>query len=286
MQLNKAIDNFKNHLQEKEKSQETISGYERDLNKLKNFLERSYNGMVFLDDITSKDIDDYFYHLKNTGRHEANSRNRYLYAIKSLFKFAQKKGYVKENIARDVEPAATAQKIPVYLTYSEMQRFREALEHELISVVVITLYYTGLRISELINLKTYHINFQQGYVYVLGKGKKERMIPLSRKLKPILLDYLQNKRPRVNSDHFFATKRTGKLSRVYVSERFKQANDKLNWKKQVTPHKLRHSFATNLIREGAELPYVQRLLGHENIETTTVYISTDYEDLEKTVNLL
>ena len=286
MKINELTLKFEKYLIEKERSEETRKGYLRDLKKLKRYLEIKYNGAVYIEEITLDDLEDFFWYLKNEKKLEPKTRNRALYAIRALFKFAKNRDYIREDISKSLEPASTSEKISLTLSEEEVKKFAKATNNILMEIVVIILYYTGMRISELLNLRIQDVDFVEEYIKINGKGKKQRMIPINAKLKPVLEDYLKNKRPNVNTDYLIATEKTGRLSKAYVNQVFVETRLLLNLDKKVTPHTLRHSFATELVRSDANLSYVQKLLGHENLDTTTIYIKADYNELNETVNLI
>ena len=130
------------------------------------------------------------------------------------------------------------------------------------------------------------VDFEHEHVFVKdGKGNKERKIPMNDKLKKILLDYLSDERVDIGTDNFFSC-RTGRISPVHTEEILRDTIQEMGIEKQITPHVLRHSFASSLIERGVDLFRVQKLLGHENIKTTSIYLHTNMEELEKAVNMI
>jgi integrase/recombinase XerD len=168
----------------------------------------------------------------------------------------------------------------------EFIRIAKQIKNSTVKALLHTIFYTGLRLGEAIGLKTEDVNFEHEYVHVKeGKGKKERMVPMNDKLKKILTDYLSDERVDAATDNFFSC-RTGKISSTYTEEALRETLHEMGIEKQITPHVLRHSFASNLIERGVDLFRVQKLLGHENIKATNIYLHTNMEELERAVNML
>lgn len=285
--LQQVIEKFKEYLDVQERSPETISSYMKDLKSFETFIVTKYNGPVYFSDITAKDIDEYLKYLKEERKLSPASRSRNLYTLRSLYNFACKKDLCQQNIANKIEPIKIRQKERVYLTPKEVEELVNAIDHFLIKVVVQTLYYTGMRISECLNLKIDDLDFKNNIIHIKkGKGNKDRDIPINSKLKSILQEYWDKERKFIKSPYFFATEKTGRLSSVYVNTVLHQTTDKLNWTKKVTAHTLRHSFASNLVLNDISLVNIQRLLGHSNLKITSIYTHTNMDELSKAVNSL
>jgi site-specific recombinase XerD len=168
----------------------------------------------------------------------------------------------------------------------EIVALLDSVKSPLLKILISTLYYTGLRISECINLELDHVDLQNEVIYVkYGKGKKDRNIPISKKLKAILNDYLKSTRLDTNSIKLFCT-RTGSISPSYVNRVLNVSSKEAGIKKHVTAHILRHSFASNLLKHGIDIVKIQRLLGHAHLRTTCIYIHTTIEDLRDSVDVL
>lgn len=285
MLLSDSINEFKHYLKITGRSLETINSYSSDLASFQSFMENKYNGPVYLDEIQTMDIEDYLYFLK-TKNLQASTRSRNLYTLRSLYNFAYKNKLCKWNVTLSVEPVKTQRKERTYLSIEEIMELMDAIEHPLIKLVVQTLYYTGMRISECLNLKLEDVDIDNNIVHIInGKGSKDRDIPINKNLLPLLEKYL-DERPEVLTDYFFATKKTGCLSSVYVNRVLYDTVNKLGWKKHVSAHILRHSFASNLIKNGVNLVYVQKLLGHSNLKVTSIYTHASIEDLNTSINML
>lgn len=207
-------------------------------------------------------------------------------AFRSLYNFCIAKEYCKINIGKLVKYIKVYTKERIFVNEFELMRITKNIKSSTVKAVLWTIFYTGLRISEVISLKLEDVNFEHDYIFVrYGKGNKERSIPINEKLKKMLLEYLSNDRVNVKTDSFFSC-RTGKISPVRVQEVLRGTLKELGIEKNITPHILRHSFASNLIERGVDIFRVQKLLGHESIKTTGIYLHTNMEELEKVVNLL
>ena len=285
MQLNNAVELFSEYVDNLDFSPNTIQRYNKDLNAFNLYLEQKYNGQVFLEDITVSDIEMFMASLK---KHYAPiSRSRYLYTLRSFYKFAHKKELVEKNLALSLEPGKLPVKERHYLTEEEIEKLVEAIDHALISLVVVFLANTGLRISECLNLTLEDVDLDAKLIRVKnGKGNKDRNVPISKKLHPLIQDYRDNWRDAYGSERFFATKKTGKLTNTYINTVLRDTVKKLGWKKKVSCHILRHSFASNLIKKKVGIVEVQKLLGHSSLKTTSVYTHVDNEQLYEAVNVL
>lgn len=252
-----------------------------------------------------QDIDQFFYYLKENkleiGRDAIKdfisiiflrTRNkatvsRKIYAIRSFFSFLMRKGKVEKNPFDLISTPKIDKKIPQVLTEKEMIEFLDSLPQtgffELRNKACFELMYaTGLRVSELTNLKIQDVDFKECLLRVMGKGKKERIVPFNNKAKEILLKYLDEAeiKFKVKNEFVFLNSRGIKITERSV-ERIVQKSYKgiMNSNKRVYPHLFRHSFATHLLQRGANLRVIQELLGHENLSTTEKYTTLNYSDL-------
>lgn len=286
MLLEKAIDEFIQHLKSKERSTMTVRGYRMMLMDFKRYIEKELNGQVYLDEMTLAHLEGYLDYRKQQGDQPV-SRNRALYIFRSFFSYLDKRDLVDKDISQKLEPISLQQKERTYLLPEEVETLLAAIDHAIIKVAATTLAYTGLRVSELCNLTLDDVNFDTECIQVRhGKGNKDRTVPMNGKLKTVLLDYLKMIRPTTPSKKFFATKRTGALSDQSINRYLKLTTKKLGWTKHVTAHILRHSFASTLVRNNASLPAVQNLLGHSDLRVTSRYIHQDLGQLQAAVNLM
>lgn len=286
MKLEKAIEGFIEHLRSKERSEETTRGYNQVLCDFRRYIEGEMNGLVYLDELTLDSLEGYLSYRKDEGDQPV-SRNRSLYIFRSFYDYLMKRELVERDISQNLEPISYQQKERIHLVADEIDELLAAIEHPLIKVAATTLAYTGLRVSELCNLTLADVDLEKGYIKVIeGKGNKDRTVPINDKLRKILIQYMEKGRPTTRSDRFFATAKTGKLSQQYINRCLKDTTEKLGWEKHVTAHILRHSFASNLVRNNASLPAIQSLLGHSDLRVTSRYIHQNLDQLQDAVNLI
>ena len=212
-------------------------------------------------------------------------------SIKSYFNYNIKRGIVSVNPADKVSRPKLTKHLPEYLTEEEVGKL---LDVEVKSpydyrnkTILELLYSSGIRISELVNIKTPNYDSEECLIRIMGKGSKERIVPLGDYAVNIMNDYMNNYRPLINKKHMdyvFVNNRGDKISRQFIFKVIKKEALKKGIKKDISPHTLRHTFATHLLKNGADLRIIQELLGHENISTTQIYthvtnnkLKSDYE---------
>ncbi|MCW3490303.1 tyrosine-type recombinase/integrase [Dethiobacter alkaliphilus] len=277
---------YKQRLEIVNYSSKTIDLYIRDLNYLLHYIERTINGPIYLSELTSGDLEEFLHCLKKKGI-APNSLNRYLYTFRSFYKFAVKKELVIRDISRLIDPVKLPYKERQYLTKDEIEQLMDAVNHQLIKLVVLFLANTGLRISECLALTLDDVDLETKIIHVTqGKGGRDRNVPINNRLYSELTDYKDNWRDAYGSNLFFATKKTGSLSAVYTNSIIRKTAKELGWRKKVSCHILRHSFASNLVRNKVGLVEIQKLLGHSSLATTSVYTHADMEQLNEAVNTL
>ena len=235
---------------------------------------------------TSDDIRSFLFDLKNCSK---NTLKLYLITIRNYYLFLYENQYINDNPTEIISLPKIDKYHPSFLTESEINNLLESID---ISIplgirdyaIINLLYATGLRVSELINLRLNQIDFNEFKIRCFGKGSKERMVFFSENTRDILKNYINNERNSLKvdpkNDILFLSKKGNKLARedVYslVTKRAKLAH--IN--KNVTPHTLRHTFATHLVNNNADLRSVQKLLGHSDISTTQMYTHNTYEDIK------
>ena len=293
MTWEKAIENYKAYLiLEKSLTENSVEAYLCDINKLAKFCNAA-TPKISLEDVTYDVLKNYVTNLIEEG---ANSRTqaRCISSIRSFFKYMVYEGILTENPSRMLTSPKIGRKIPNILTEKEIDAMLEAVEMfkpegQRNRAMLEVLYSCGLRVSELVDLKLSNINFRSGYVQIEGKGNKERMIPISQRARTEIKQYIKAYRnylriPEEYTDILFLNRRGTPLSRVMVFNIIKQMASNANLKKDISPHTFRHTFASHLVSQGADLKAVQDMLGHESIVTTEIYTHLDGTYLRNTVN--
>lgn len=242
--------------------------------------------------ITLKNLNDFSAWIADIG-FSAVSQARILSGVRSFYKFLLLEGMIEASPADFLEPPKTGRKLPVVLSEEEIDAMIQAIDKtsssgERDTAMLETLYSSGLRVSELVGLKLTDIFMDEGYLKVLGKGNKERLVPIgNRALKHIEIyrNYVrshQNIQPKYR-DVVFLNQRGSALSRQSVFLLIKKLATLTGIKKNISPHTFRHSFATHLVEAGADLRAVQEMLGHESITTTEIYTHLDRSYLAETI---
>ena len=258
-------------------AQNTIISYRYDLIKYINFLKKKR--ILSFNQTNKVSVKNYFIYLRGKDL-EINSISRNLAAVKMLYRFLLMEGLIKEDITSLIEFPRVSKKLPHVLSLREINllldeaNFKGKLGLRNRAVLEL-LYATGMRVSELIYLKINDINMENCMLKCLGKGSKERMIPFGDKARQSLILYLDRLRPKLvknpDEDTLFLNNRGERLSRQGVFYLVKLYAHKAGIEKKVTPHTLRHTLATHLIENGADLRSVQEILGHSDISTTQIY---------------
>lgn len=285
-------ESFRAHLMlEKSLSINTIEGYLADVAKLFQFLDMAYPALP-VQSVTRDHLREFLAWLHGVGL-SARSQARILSGIKSFFRFLTIENLVTENPASLLESPRLARHLPDILSSAEIEKIISSADlsarfgHRNQAIIEM-LYGCGLRVSELTTLKISQIYFNEGFIRVTGKGSKERLVPLGNQAKKSVLLYLDHVRilqeisPKY-TDILFINNRGSGLSRVMVFNIVKDMVARSGIHKPVSPHTFRHSFATHLIENGADLRAVQDMLGHESILTTEIYTHLNREYLRETV---
>jgi len=269
-------------------SKNTIISYQNDLRDYLDFIDKNYH-INRPDQITKQHALNYLNHLK---RAELAGKTiaRKLSAIKSFHHYLLSEKMVDENIILSISQPKIAHPLPVVLNLDEVERLIASAQGEnkildLRNVAMVELAYgSGLRVSELIQLKISDLHLINGVVKVLGKGSKERIVPLGENAIIAIRRYLVDSRPLIHpegKDILFVNKNGQKLSRVGFYKIIQSLAEKAHIEKSISPHTLRHSFATHLLENGADLRAVQELLGHEDIMTTENYTHISKHHLQE-----
>ncbi|MBS1647281.1 MAG: site-specific tyrosine recombinase XerD [Bacteroidetes bacterium] len=274
-------------------SKNSVQAYLRDVRGLARFIETN-EGLAMLTpkNICLEHLQEYVQELHKTGM-DASSQSRILSGIRAFFKFLLLEKEIEHNPTTLLSFPKTARKLPDVLNEKEIDDMlqsidRSSTEGERNRAILETLYGCGLRVSELVELKISNIHVEEEFLLVTGKGNKQRLVPINTfALKHIHLymQYTRNKTnvKKGNEDVLFLNKRGAKISRVMVFYIVKQAAEKAGIKKNISPHTFRHSFATHLLENGADLRAVQEMLGHESITTTEIYTHISNQMLKETI---
>lgn len=270
----------------------TVEAYLRDVSRLVEYLQvvENQNGPGELE---LADFEKFLKHLGNFGL-DVRSQARMLSGIKSFYKYLLMEDLIVKNPTELLEAPKLDRKIPAVLSFNEIQRILAAIDlsepHGTRNRAMLeTLYACGLRVSELITLRISNLFLDVGFVKVLGKNNKERLVPIGEEAVRHIVHYLENDRRKlktIHKDHeniLFLNRRGKGLTRVFVFLIIKELAKIAGIQKNISPHTFRHSFATHLIEGGADLRAVQDMLGHESITTTEIYTHLDTEFLKETI---
>lgn len=281
------MDLFMKSLDTRDCSSHTLKNYHQVLESFYIYLAREvFNGEVYVQDVTNYHIEEHLLYRKNVLKNAPVTRLNTLIAIQSMYNFLQKHNYVDHNPADDVDRIKLPKKERVFLTATEIHKLLKAIRNPHIYAATATLAYTGLRISELVNLLLTDVNIEKQELFVrCGKNKKDRIVPFSCDLKQILEYYIKSVRSN-KSDYLFATPRSGKLCGAYITQKLHEAAKDAGIDKEVSPHILRHSAASLMILNQAPISTVQRMLGHSDLKSTSLYLHVLNDDLHHAAELL
>lgn len=264
----------------------TVKSYTRDLKKYLAFLEEKRINFL---SATANDITDFLASLKKQHFSEA-SLARMVATLRAFHKFLVVEGLTNNNPAEDLKTPKKPLRLPFCLSLEQVeailnQKFPSTPAGYRDKAILETLYATGLRVSELINLDVEDVDFEAGYIICFGKGSKQRVVPFGSKAHKSLEEYLRFGRPVLLKANWrqkalFLNSRGGRLTRQSCWQIVKKVAKRAGIKK-IYPHSLRHSFATHLLKGGADLRAVQEMLGHASISTTQIYTSLSREDLKE-----
>jgi integrase/recombinase XerD len=281
------LEEFINYLSvERGLAANTIAAYKKDLSKFIAFL--TSQGIKNLDDVSRGDIGAYLMIEKKRGL-SPNSVSRNLVAIKVFYRFLASHRFVRSDITDVIESPKLWRYLPEVLSIEEVDQLLGTPDTNSHTgrrdrAVLELMYATGLRVSEVANLTISDVNLDIGYVRCMGKGSKERIVPLGQTARRALNGYLKLTHPRFargrETNVLFLTRQGGTFTRQGIWKMIKQHAKSVNLRKEVTPHTLRHSFATHLLSRGADLRVVQEMLGHADISTTQTYTHVDKDRLK------
>lgn len=286
------LDEFKSYiLFVRSLSINTFEAYQRDCAKFFNFMNENYPE-INIHTVEVKHLEEFLWqiNLKNS------SARRIISGIKAYFKFLVLTDRLDNNPCELLETSRIEKLLPVVLSHEEIQKMLSVIDKSTYhgfrdSVIIEVLYACGLRISELLNLKKGDIYFKHEYIKVLGKGNKERLVPIGEKALQLLDLYIRNHRSKLKKidqkckDIVFLNRRGRKLTRQYVFLAIKTAAQQAEIKKNIHPHILRHSFASALVKGGANLIVVKEMMGHASVVSTEIYTHLDTIHLRETLML-
>ncbi len=285
-----AIDKFKRYLEfEKRYSTHTLKAYQKDIEQFFSFLKEMY-AIESAKLINQVIIRSWLISLKEESI-STRTINRKISCLKTFFRFLIKEGEIIDNPMLKILSPKTSKKLPIFIEEEKMEMlfdevdFGEGFEATRDRLILDILYSTGIRLSELINLKLEDIDFQKYQIKVLGKRNKERIIPFSKGINNLVLNYITLKNNyfsnRITDSYLFLSK-TGK--KAYPKLIYRVVNNylsKITTLKKLSPHVLRHTFATHMLNNGAELNAIKELLGHANLSATQIYTHNSIEKLKK-----
>lgn len=292
MDWNETIENFSNFLKfERNFSDNTLDAYIRDIKKFSLYAEKNLENSK-PKSITYEDLQEYLI-LQSKQKISERTQARWISSIKSFFKYLLEEEIRDDNPATLLEGPKLGLYLPDTLSVEDVERITKNINLSTDlgvrnQCMVEVLYGCGLRVSELIKLKISDINFKEGFLKVEGKGQKVRYVPLAKYTSQLIKNYIENVRinNKINKkyeDNLFLNSRGSSMSRVIVFIIIKELADKAGIRKNISPHTFRHSFATHMLQNGADLRFIQEMLGHSSITTTEIYTHLNTEELRDTI---
>ncbi len=287
MDWNQAIKDYKSYLKiERGLSLNSIVSYENDILSLKNYiLDNKIKESPI--ECTPDTVNSFIYN--SSKKNSPRSQARKISGLKSFFKFLVFEGYLKSSPMSNIESPKLGRKLPDILNVEEISQMISSINikekfGQRNKTIIEILYGTGIRVSELIELKISNIFFKENLIRVLGKGDKERFVPIGLKAKKSIIDYINNDRKcqkieESSNDILILSKYGKKITRHMIFTLIKNISKKSGITKKISPHTFRHSFASHLLKNGADLRTIQLILGHENITTTEIYTHLDSKHL-------
>ncbi len=286
------IKHFGNYLKlERSLSGNSIEAYVRDMEKLQQYMQMT-NKEISPIKVTAKHLQGFLGYINELGM-SAHSQARIVSGIKAFYKYLLFEELLEKDPTALIEGPKLGRKLPDTLSFIEIEKLLEAIDLSTPEggrnrALLEVLYSSGLRVSELIDLRINNVYFDVGFLRVIGKGNKERLVPVGKDALKFLKSYKEEIRVHVPvqkgfESFMFLNRRGRKLTRVMIFTIIKQLAAKIGLKKIISPHTFRHSFATHLIEGGADLRAVQEMLGHESITTTEIYTHLDRDYLRQVI---
>lgn len=292
MQWNLYIKGFRAWLQvERSLSSNTIAAYYRDINKLSSFINTTYNGLL-PGDVRLNHLQD-FVKILSSLEIEASSQSRIISGIRSFYRYLILENVIKIDPTELLDMPRLGKKLPAVLSQTEIEKIIDCIDlsdplGERNKAIIETLYGCGLRVSELTAMKLTDLYLDDGYIIIIGKGNKQRLVPVSHRITKQITLYRNSVRNHldIKAGHeniLFLNHYGRKLTRAMIFEIVKRLSKAAGITKNISPHTFRHSFATHLVENGADLRAVQDMLGHAVITTTEIYTHIDREFLRKNI---
>lgn len=294
MNWQNTLQDFKNYLKiERGLSQHSIDNYAFDIQKLMLFIS-NYEPNASPTNVNQQTLTDFIYDASKSIN--ARSQARLISGIRSFFNYLVFEGYRKDNPVDQIESPRLGRKLPDTLSLKDIDSLIAAIDlsreyngvriGERDKVILETLYSCGLRVSELTTLKLSDLFFEEGFIKVTGKGNKQRFVPISNSTQKLINTYINEVRTHINiqpgfQDTLFLNNRGKQLTRAMIFTIIRNLAEDINLNKTISPHTFRHSFATHLLENGADLRAIQMMLGHESITTTEIYMHIDRSHLKE-----
>lgn len=292
MTWSEAVENYANYLRfEKNASENTIEAYVSDLQKLQDFAEQNLMNITPIT-ISYEHLQEFLYQISKINYSE-RTQARWISSIKGFFSFLLEGELREDNPSALLETPKLGLYLPDTLSLEEIEKLISATEENTDLAkrnrcMIEVLYGCGLRVSELTELQISNINFKENYLKIQGKGDKVRFVPLADYTADFIKNYINNIRSKQkinpkHSDILFLNSRGAQISRQMVFLIIKEIVRKAGIQKNISPHTFRHSFATHLLQNGADLRFIQEMLGHSSITTTEIYTHLNTEELHETI---
>ena len=292
MTWSEAVENYANYLRfEKNASENTIEAYVSDLQKLQDFAEQNLMNITPIT-ISYEHLQEFLYQISKINYSE-RTQARWISSIKGFFSFLLEDELREDNPSALLETPKLGLYLPDTLSLEEIEKLISATDENTDLAkrnrcMIEVLYGCGLRVSELTELQISNINFKENYLKIQGKGDKVRFVPLADYTADFIKNYINNIRSKQkinpkHSDILFLNSRGAQISRQMVFLIIKEIVRKANIQKNISPHTFRHSFATHLLQNGADLRFIQEMLGHSSITTTEIYTHLNTEELHETI---
>ena len=292
MTWNQALADYKTYLLlERGLSENSVLNYCLDIQKLINYLQENSIAISPIK-VSAEILQQFIYEVAKSLN--SRSQSRLISGLKSFFNYLIFEEYREHNPMEIIESPKIGRKLPDVLSLAEIDKMifqidLTSAQGERNRAIMETLYGCGLRVSELLDLKLSDLFFKEGFIKVTGKGDKQRFVPLSGITEKYITEYIDNSRAQgpiqpKSTDVVFLNRRGNSLTRAMIFTIVRNLGKQANVQKKISPHTFRHSFATHLLENGADLRAIQLMLGHESITTTEIYMHVDKSQLKKVIN--